>query len=359
MNRGLRLFCAALSVALTFAGIAAAPAKPHPAPGGAGLYLHPQRLVDIGGRRLNLVCTGHGSPTVILEAGTLADASAWRRVQPAASRMTRVCSYDRAGMGFSDPTGAPRDASAIVSDLHALLTKAHIAGPYVLVGWSSGGLFTRLYTYRYPRNVVGLVEVDPDTEFDTIGDYLKLVAAMMHKPPRWGDEQIREWFAQYDNCAANVARGTCAFFPGIAAYMRAGGCAKVVGLECELRDVRAKHVSRRSFWKVAALEVRATLTDPGEIRAAARPLGNMPLIVLTDSESGDVDASDPTISVAAQRAGWLAKDRAQARLAGMSSVGAHFVVAGTSHAIVLDRPSAVISAIAEVIAQVRSPRPRP
>ncbi|MBV8727244.1 MAG: alpha/beta hydrolase, partial [Candidatus Eremiobacteraeota bacterium] len=86
---------------------------------------------------------------------------------------------------------------------------------------------------------------------------------------------------------------------------------------------------------------------------AERPYGKLPLIVLTDSEDGDIDASDPTISVAAQRAGWVEKNNAQERLARLSSVGAHFVVAGATHAILLDRPSAVISAIEEVVDQAR------
>jgi pimeloyl-ACP methyl ester carboxylesterase len=277
------LFRAALISAIVLSQIAATSPQT-PVPYNVNLYLHPQRLVDVGGRRLNLVCTGKGSPTVILEAGMLADSTAWRRVQPAISLTTRVCSYDRAGMGFSDPAGAPRDASAIVRDLHALLTTGGVAGPYVLVGWSSGGLFTRLYQYRYPSDVAGLVEVDPDTEFDTTEDFLKLVETIMKKSAQWGNQQIRDWYAQYDNCAANVSRGTCAFFPGPAEYLRANGCAKISGAECELKEVRARHLSQASFWKVASLEVRATVSDPAEVRAAERPFGKLPLIVLTDSE---------------------------------------------------------------------------
>ncbi len=346
------LFRAAVISTVLLAQIAAtSPQKPEPY--NVNWYVRPQRLVNVGGRRLNLLCTGKGSPTVILEAGLLADSSAWRRVQPAISRTTKVCSYDRAGLGFSDPTGGPRDASAIVHDLHTLLANAGVARPYVLVGWSSGGLFTRLYQYRYPNDVVGLVEVDPDTEFDTIEDGLKLDEAIMKKTPQWGEQGIRDWYKQYDNCAVNVSRGTCAFFPGLAAYLREGGCSKIIGAECAIRKVRGKHVERASFWKVEALEVRATQGDPAEVRAAERPYGNLPLIVLTDSEEGDIDANDLTFSVAAQRAEWLAKNAADEHLASLSSVGAHFIIAGTTHAILLDRPPAVISAIQEVIDQAR------
>lgn len=175
------VFRVAVIGALVLAQIAATPQ--HQSPYNVDWYLHPQRLVDVGGRRLNVICTGAGSPTVILEAGLVADSTAWRLVQPAISRTTRVCSYERAGLGFSDPAPAPRDAAAIVRDLHALLRGAGIAPPYVLVGWSSGGLYTRLYQYRYPEEVVGLVEVDPDSEFDV--DASKIVTSVMHKSRQW------------------------------------------------------------------------------------------------------------------------------------------------------------------------------
>lgn len=354
MNELLRLFRAAVICAVVLAQIAATPL--HGQPYNVNWYLHPQRLVDIGGRRLNVICTGQGSPTVILEAGLLADSSAWRLVQPAISRSTRVCSYDRAGLGFSDPAGSPRDAAAIARDLHALLGRAGIAPPYVLVGWSSGGLYTRLYQYRFPDEVVGLVEVDPDTEFFTLDDWSKIVMASMKKPRRWVDQQFRDWYGQYDNCAVNVSRGTCAFFPGgLAAYrkrQRAAGCPKVSRAACALAEVRGEHLERASFWRDEALELEASDKSAAEVRAAERPYGNLPLIVLTDSENGDIDKSDPAW-VPAQRLGWVAKDKAEERIARLSTAGAHFVVAGSSHAIQLDYPSAVISAIDEVVDQAR------
>lgn len=316
-------------------------------------YLHPGQLVDVGGRRMNIICSGSGSPTVILEAGLVADSIAWRLVQPAISRHTRVCSYDRAGLGFSDPAKPPRDASAIVRDLHALLRGAHVGPPYVLVGWSSGGLYTRLYQYRYPNEVAGLVEVDPDSEFDADGS--KIVSAVMHKTRRWYDEQERAWYKQYENCAVNVSRGSCAFFPGLARFrkrLRAAGCPKIDPPGCALSALRAEQMNRGSLWKDEMLELEASPKSSAEVRAARRPYGDLPLIVLTDSQDGDLDHDGP-ISVAAQRALWVAKNEAEKRVAGLSSVGAHFVVAGSTHAIQVDRPSVVISAVDEVVDQAR------
>jgi len=349
------LFHAAIIGAIVSTQVAAA--QPHKTqPYHVDWYLHPQRLMDVGGRRLNIFCIGTGSPSVILEAGLVADAAAWRRVQPAISRTTRVCSYDRAGLGFSDPTGAPRDATAIVRDLHTLLRRAAIAPPYVLVGWSSGGLYTRLYQYRYPSEVTGLVEVDPDTEFDA--DNANIVATVMHTSREWYQQQVHDWYKQYDNCAINASRGTCAFFlGGLARYherLRTAGCPAISPAECALAEVRGEHLNRGSLWKDEALELEASEKSSAEVRAAERPYGNLPLIVLTDSEDGDIDYSAPLIiSVKAQRAMWVAKDQAEERLAALSSVGAHFVVAGSTHAIQLDHPAVVISAVDEVVAQAR------
>jgi pimeloyl-ACP methyl ester carboxylesterase len=354
------LFRAAIICAIVLTQVAAA--QPHKTqPYNVNWYLHPQRLVDMGGRRLNIICTGTGSPTVILEAGLIADSAAWRLVQPAISKSTRVCSYDRAGLGFSDPAAAPRDAAAVVRDLHALLRGAGIAPPYVLVGWSSGGLYTRLYQYRYPAEVVGLVEVDPDSEFDTLADDSKIVTAVMHKSGQWYNQQVHNWYRQFDNCAVTVTRGTCAFFlGGLAAYrerLRAAGCPTISPPACAIAEVRGEHLNRASLWKDEALELEASDKSAAEVRAAHRPYGDLPLIVLTDSEDGDVDDSGP-ISVAAQRATWLAKDEAEEHIAGLSSVGAHFVVAGSPHAIQLYRPSVVISAVGEVVDQARYRRQR-
>lgn len=276
--------------------------------------------------------------------------------------MTRVCSYDRAGLGFSDPAGAPRDAAAIVRDLHALLANAGIAPPYVLVGWSSGGLYTRLYQYRYPRDVVGLVEVDPDSEFESDDYDAAIVTMVMHKPHEWYDKQIQDWYKQYDNCAVNASRGTCAFFPGgLARYhqrLRAAGCPAISPAKCAVAEVQGEHLARASLWKDEALELKASQIGAAEVRAAARPYGNLPLIVLTDSEEGDIDYDHPIISIPAQRAEWVAKDEAEEQIAKLSAVGAHFVIAGSTHAIQLVHPSVVISAVDEVIDQARYRRQR-
>jgi len=117
--------------------------------------------VDIGGRRLFLNCAGEAkSPAVILEAGSEATSDAWRLVQPEVAKFAYVCSYDRAGLGKSDPATHEESISENVADLHALLQKAGVAPLYVLVGHSSGGLRVRLYQSQYPTEVAAIVLVD-------------------------------------------------------------------------------------------------------------------------------------------------------------------------------------------------------
>jgi pimeloyl-ACP methyl ester carboxylesterase len=124
-------------------------------------YPPPGKLVDVGGHRLHIRCAGQGTPTVILEAANLGMSAHWVRVQQQLADTTRVCAYDRAGMGWSESGPEPRDAKQISSELHDLLANvAGIEGPYVLVGHSYGGLYSRMYAARYSEEVAGVVLVD-------------------------------------------------------------------------------------------------------------------------------------------------------------------------------------------------------
>jgi len=138
-------------------------------------------LVGIGhGRRMYLECHGRGRPTVVLEAGLRSRGDFWmptedtrgRAVVPGVARFTRVCILDRPGTTLgtsdfsrSDPVPMPRTARDAAADLHALLRAARVPGPYVLGGHSTGGLVVRLYASTYPKQVVGLVQVDALNEF--------------------------------------------------------------------------------------------------------------------------------------------------------------------------------------------------
>ncbi|MGB8439464.1 MAG: alpha/beta hydrolase [Candidatus Acidiferrales bacterium] len=126
--------------------------KRHPAPG---------ELIALNGRSLHLLSRGEGSPTVLFESGLMSTVLSWSDIQPEVATATRAVCYDRAGLGWSDPGPAPRDAAQIVKELHQLLALAQISPPFILVGHSFAGLTTRLFAARYPEEVAGLVLIDP------------------------------------------------------------------------------------------------------------------------------------------------------------------------------------------------------
>ena len=129
----------------------------------------PGVLVDVGGRLLHIACSGVGSPTVVLDAALGNMSAHWAWVQQEIARTTRVCAYDRAGLGWSESGPGPRDAAHIAGELHTLLGNAGIPGPYVMVGHSFGGLYTQLYAARYADEVAGVVLVESSTRSSSPG----------------------------------------------------------------------------------------------------------------------------------------------------------------------------------------------
>lgn len=202
-SRGRRLLLYPVLATLALASVGggyetvseAADAKAYPAPG---------QLIDVGGHRLHLNCTGSGSPTVVIEPGAGGTSSDLGWIAPAVAHDTRVCVYDRAGRGWSEPAGRAQDGAQIATDLHTLLRRGNVPGPYVIAGHSFGGLYAMAFAARYPDEVAGMVLVDstapappatpaptatPDTP--TPGatgsyDFMSRVAALVSMPARLG-----------------------------------------------------------------------------------------------------------------------------------------------------------------------------
>jgi hypothetical protein len=143
----------------------------------------PGAFYTVNGHRMRLDCSGAGSPTLILDAGLGNDGLIWSGVQPTLAQTTRVCSYDRAGFGWSEPLPPPRDADHIAAELHALLAAAHIDGPIVLMGHSIAGIYIRDYATHYPGQIAGLIFVDGSTPLQQDNPILK--AAFTAGPPEW------------------------------------------------------------------------------------------------------------------------------------------------------------------------------
>jgi pimeloyl-ACP methyl ester carboxylesterase len=120
----------------------------------------PGNFYTVEGRQMHIDCSGKGSPAVVMEAAASAPWSVWRKVQPGLSQVTRVCSYDRAGHGWSEPRNGPRDAETIVRELHSLLDQAGVKRPFVLVGHSAGGLYVREYAREFPADIAGIALIE-------------------------------------------------------------------------------------------------------------------------------------------------------------------------------------------------------
>ncbi|MEI6499171.1 MAG: alpha/beta hydrolase [bacterium] len=127
----------------------------------------PGKMIQVGDHKMHIYCTGenkNGSPTVILEAGGGMNYTTWHRVQPEISKYTKVCSYDRSGIGFSDGTKDERTNDDVVTEFETLLKNDNVGGPYIMVGHSVGGFYTRLFTKRNIDQVRGLIQIDPSVE---------------------------------------------------------------------------------------------------------------------------------------------------------------------------------------------------
>lgn len=302
-------------------------------------YVHAQRLVDVGGRHINLYCTGSGSPAVILDTDGDDTTLMWRFVQPVLAKRTRVCSYDAPGLGFSDAAPPPHDAAAMAADLHRLLNHAGIRAPIVLVGDSLSGLSARIYADRYPRSVAGMVLVNPSIPYQ-----YKRIAAVVPAL-----SALAAGVQQYDQtCRTAAARGQIQ--PGTqfaqCIYTPPGPAVPV-----PLLNLIHRQWQTASLWNDVALADEASQVSSAEVVREQRRYGDMPLIVLSpDMTVSTAQMPIPKPQKLALSRAWLAW---QDRIAHLSSRGVAFVVPGSDSSLEVSRPSSVVCAIDEVIYQVR------
>jgi pimeloyl-ACP methyl ester carboxylesterase len=293
------------------------------------------RLVDVGGYRLHLACQGEGSPTVVMEAAIGETGLLWSLVQPAVARSTRACVYDRAGLGWSDPSPKPRTAAVLVEQLRALLHTADVAGPYVLVGHSFGGLLVRLYAARYPEEVAGLVLVDSAHE----EQYLRAHREIRKLVPQV-EEHARQ---QFEGLKALIAGGSLdpAMLP-IPPQLPAAAADTFRALVA----ASPQHVDTFMAEQQAVGTIHAEL-------AAARitSLGDVPLVVLSHGQPMAMPGLAPEVNQANERL-W------QDLQAELSSRGRLVVAQDSGHNIQLERPQLVTDAIAEVVTAARTNQDR-
>jgi pimeloyl-ACP methyl ester carboxylesterase len=295
-------------------------------------------LTPVGRHRLHVRCEGAGTPAVILEAGIAASSLTWSRLQPAIARATRVCSYDRAGLAWSESASSPRSIATLVSELHLLLARAAVPPPYVLVGHSFGALVIRAFARAHPREVAGLVFVDPLHPEDWCDPsphqrqmlrgaiFLSRVGALL---ARLG--VVRLSLALLRGGAHGVPRRFSRLFGRQAAALLERMVGEVQKLPEEVLPSVQAHWSSPTAFRGMWQHLAAMPGCSADVARGADAFGNMPLVVLSAGE---------------RTARWLAADAALARA---SSKGRHIVAPHGGHWVHLDHPELVIQAIRDVL----------
>jgi pimeloyl-ACP methyl ester carboxylesterase len=303
-------------------------------------YAQPGQLVDIGGRHINVQCAGSGTPTVILMAGLFSWSVVWYKTQPVIAQQTRVCAFDRAAYGFSDPAPRPQIISEVVEDLHHALHTGSIPGPYVLVGHSLGGLEARVYAQRWPEDVVGMVLVDTSPageglifenlpDFDEASGRESYAAEMLHCAFAAMHGPFEPSSSEFKDCSATLPSDTPAAFRRIwPQFFTAHYFADKVSLMSSLYTHRYDSADHHR-------------------------LGAMPLVVLTAKNTWGGDTPAGVRFTQTFLKYWLAQHEA---LAHLSSRGVHRFIEGSGHEIQLDQPQVVIDALADVLRQLRAGR---
>jgi pimeloyl-ACP methyl ester carboxylesterase len=274
-------------------------------------YPPPGQMVDVGGYRLHIKCTGEGSPTVVIESGWGDFSAAWGWVQPEVAKTTRVCTYDRAGMGWSESSPEPRTAREFAKELHTLLEKANVPGPYILVGHSLGGYTILVYAHDYPAEVSGLVLIDAQ-------DLPASDGAAPTPAPKPGRNPLPSLMARI----------------GLVRLL-AGPLDAIKNLpEGDKQAYTAYAVAPRSAQTF--LDEGMGMSEGGAQARAVTTLGALPLIVLSRGE--DQDAKHTA---------------AQADLLQLSTISQQFFADQSGHSIHIDQPEAAVAAIVKMVELVR------
>lgn len=306
----------------------------------ANEFAVPHQLIDVGGgRKMNLYCSGSGTPAVVFDAPAGDAGWAWHRVQPEVARHTRACIFDRAGFGFSDSSAQPNTAESVAADLHKLLTAAGEKGPYIMVGNSLGGANVQVFTYRYPQLVQGLVLVEAQHEDETArldkvsGGKIKQFYAMVADQNKYCQNAAEQGFDKHGEkqlqCIGEPLQN---YGPQLGAAI----------LASELKP---------SYWRAKSAEYDAMPVSDEQLRKLRRPFGDIPVVVLTRGISPYAVPGQP--QSAANKAFEDENVLVQKAFTTLSPRSTQRIVAGAGHTIQADKPEAVVDAVLEVLKQVK------
>ncbi len=313
-------FCIAVSTGIN-ALIAAHFRSPSTAPGA---------IYTVNGLRMHINCTGRGDPTLILDAGLGDDSLIWGKVQPELSKTTRVCSYDRAGFGWSQPDPNPQDADRIAQQLHGLLQQANVNGPIVLMGHSIAGLYIRDYAGRYPGGVAGLIFVDGSTPLQEHRGSRPFQSLQSQK------HRAHLLFLRItDVLGLSRLRGYCSVFPE--------GFPELAG------KLLAEHRCNEPF--TAIDQELENFTPSGQETIHTGPYGDLPILVF--SQDPNRPPRGLSGAMAAEFSGlW---NQMQEDLKRLSTHSVRIIAKDSGHAIMFDRPDLLNREVARFIQQIRTP----
>lgn len=293
----------------------------HPVPGG---------FYAVNGRLMHLYCSGTGSPTTVIEVGAGADWLGWQGVQPKLSQWTRVCTYDRAGHGWSQPRDGPRDAEAVARELHALLDQAGVQRPLLLTGHSAGGLYIREYAREFPQEVAGVVLIDSSSpqQIDELPGWRQSYEAdkrdMVRRLP-W--EKLRVWSGW------ERLMGNCRNAPSPELQHLAG---QYDAEMCRPEYVGGDDIELPYFEETCTQAARLT------------SFGNVPLLII--SQDPDRRTEGMTANDIAGLSVWA---REQEALKSLSPLSWRVIARGSGHAVHHDRLDVVVTQAARLIANLR------
>ena len=290
----------------------------------------PGAFYSVNGHRMHIICTGSGSPTIVLEAGLGNDALTWGGVQPVLSSTTRVCSYDRAGFGWSDALPAPRYADHVAAELHELLLQAKVTGPIVLMGHSMAGVYMRDYVTRYPADIVGIVFEDGSTPLQDDNPVMKAMDSKA--PPPWALELL-----------AKSAMST-----GIPRLL--GMCSQSIkGFDARAAKLQAEDICHTNVSPM--FDAMDGINRSGQETVHSGPYGALPILIISEDPAQMTAVSSTDMANV-----W---NQMQEDLKKLSTRSRRIIAKGSSHYIHIDRADLIEKEVPLFIEQVRGTAPQP
>lgn len=280
----------------------------HPAPG---------KRIDIGSTKLHLHATGEGGLTVVLDAGMGGSSLGWALVQPEVSKYARVCSYDRAGYAWSEESPSDRTSRTIAEELHALLHKANLPGPYLLVGHSFGGSNVLLFAHLYPDETAGVILVDSVHE-----EMLAGAPEQSATPPLWHHPYVQAIlsFVGYNRCIGPSKEIEAMFKP----------------LPEKIRNAYVAQMNKPRYKRTVAREMACLRESLSQLKNANISIGDKPLIVISAGKGVET----------AEGKAWSLM---QKRLVLKSNCSKQIIASESDHMINHHQPQVIIDSILEML----------